>query len=163
MSFSPSVSPLSLPVVSVISISRRLWTAPKEEFPREDGHLYTVVSCTVMYRISNTKHTKYQYHNSSYVSPERVADFSPCFFCCRDILGRHLHLFPGSLIFPIASITLLGILAILRPSSPIPHHVPCLPSLGAGPQHDATASLGRRVLSLWLLVTRWRRPPAHVF
>ena len=35
--------------------------------------------------------------------------------------------------------------------------------MGSGPPHDATVSLGRRVLRLWLLVTRWRHPPSRVF
>ena len=30
--------------------------------------------------------------------------------------------------------------------------------MGFNPLHDAMVSLGRRVLRLWLLVTRWRRP-----
>ena len=87
-------------------------------------------------------------------------------------LGRHLltqqslvyeHVFRPSarvsLVFSIASITLLGFLVIHRPSSTIPDTVSCLPSL-----HDATASPGRRVMPLWLLVTRWRHcflPPVH--
>ena len=92
-------------------------------------------------------------------------------FCSLDILGRHIlnqnsliyeYAFSPSArvspVFLITSVNFLGFLVILRPCSTIPDHVPCLPSLGAGPQHDVTASLGRRLLPLWLLVTRWYRP-----
>ena len=72
-----------------------------------------------------------------------------------DVLGRHL-LIQLYLVF-------LRFLALLRLSSTLPYHAPRLPSLDSGPPHDATVSMRHRVLRLWLLVTRWRRSPSHVF
>ena len=85
-------------------------------------------------------------------------------FYSLDILGRHLlnhhsrvYVFCLSVqlspIFRIASITLLGFLALIH-SSALPDPFPRLLSLGSGPLHVATVSLGRGVLRLWLLVTR---------
>ena len=51
-----------------------------------------------------------------------------------------------SLVSHIASTTLGGFLALLRLFSTLPDPAPRLPSLGYGPQHDATVSRGRRYL-----------------
>ena len=50
-----------------------------------------------------------------------------------------------------------------RLSSTLPDPVPRLPSLVSDLQHDATVSLGRRVLRLRLLVIRSRSPPSRIF
>ena len=77
-----------------------------------------------------------------------------------------LHLFRSTQVSPIshiASTIILRFLALLRLSSALPNPVSRLPSLGSGPQQDATVSLRRRVLRPWLLVIRWRRPPTRFF
>ena len=56
-----------------------------------------------------------------------------------------------------------GFLTLLHPSSGLHGPVPRLPSLGSGPPQDATVSLGRQVLRLLLLVTRWRHLISRVF
>ena len=68
-----------------------------------------------------------------------------------------------SLVFHIASLTLLGVLALICLSSTFPDRTYRLRLLGSGLLHDATASLGRRVLRLWLLITLWRRPLCCAF
>ena len=68
-----------------------------------------------------------------------------------------------SLVFHIASLTLLGVLALICLSSTLPGRTYRLRLLGSGLPHDATASLGRRVLRLWLLITLWRRPLCCAF
>ena len=57
----------------------------------------------------------------------------------------------------------LGLLELLRLFYALPDPVPPLPSVGSGPSHDATVSLGHWVLRLWLLVISWRRLPYRVF
>ena len=66
-------------------------------------------------------------------------------------------------VFRVAYITFLGFLDLLCFPSALPDPVPRIPSLSSCPPYDATFSLGRRVLRLWLLVTRWRHPPSSVF
>ena len=53
----------------------------------------------------------------------------------------------------MASTTPLGFLPLFHLYSTILDPIPCPPSLGSGSEHDATVSLGRRVLWLRLLVT----------
>ena len=52
---------------------------------------------------------------------------------------------------------------LLRLSSALPDSIFCFSSLGSGPQHDATVSLGHRVLRLWPLVHRRRRLLSKTF
>ena len=53
----------------------------------------------------------------------------------------------------MASTTPLGFLPLFHLSSTILDPIPCPPCLGSGSEHDATVSLGRRVLRLRLLFT----------
>ena len=95
---------------------------------------------------------------TSYLSPERSA-LPPLLLFPLDILGRHLldqnslvYFFSTtarvSPVFHVVSITLLGFLALTRPSSALLGLVFRLPSLGSGSPHDATVSLGRRAFGL---------------
>ena len=113
------------------------------------------------------RYTLYLY--SSFFSPECLAlpsllpyyslnyliqYFLDCvFFSFRPSLPR----------FPHHTYNTFGFLALLRVFSILHDPVSRLSSLGPGLQHNATVSLERRVLRLWLPVTRWRRPPFCVF
>ena len=126
-------------------------------------------------RSDATKGTHFLYLYSSYLSTECIAlpSLPPCYFL--DFLIRQLLnqpflacvffcFRPSLLCFPqIASTTPPRFLALLHLSSALHDPTPRLPSLGSGPQHDATVSPKGRVMRLWLLVTRWRRPPSRVF
>ena len=104
---------------------------------------------------------------SSYLSPELLVLPSPLPLYYLDIVGRHL-LKQNFLVCPFrpchnAPKTISGVSCASWPSSALLDPVPYIPSLGSGPQHNAMVLLGRRVLWPWLLATRWRRPPSHVF
>ena len=112
-------------------------------------------------RSDATKGAYYVVYSCSYLSPERLPFPFLLPFYSLDILGRHLlnqHYYiivyfcsPSARVFPvfhIVSTILLRFLALLHPSSALPDPVPRLSSLGVGPPHDTTVSLGRRVLQL---------------
>ena len=131
---------------------------------------------SMILNMKTSAHTRKREHTpySSYSSPE-----APCtsslfvHFLFIDVQRQHLlnqHspvyvLAPSSRVSPafyITSNTLLEFLALLCPSSALLDHVPHLPSVGSGPSHNTTVSLGRRILRLRLLVSRWRLPRSHV-
>ena len=110
----------------------------------------------------------------SYVSPQRLAH--PFLLSCYslDSLGRH-QLNPRSLFYctnfsppaQLSPVFHLGSINLQRFLSLLCHPLPPLPiaslssfflSLGFGPPHDATFSLGRHVLRLWLLIIRCVTP-----
>ena len=86
-----------------------------------------------------------------------LAAIEPTFSCQRFLL------FQVSSVSHIASTPLVQFLTLIRLSSALSDPIPRLPHPGSGSYHDTTVALGRRVLRLRLLVTRWCHPSSRVF